>query len=90
MVFSSAIFLFFFFPLVFLLYYLLPNIRLRNILLVISSLLFYAFGEFIYVFLMIASIILNYIFGLLVAKPHHAKTHACDRGVHKFRYTGHF
>ena len=73
MVFSSAIFLFFFFPLVFLLYYLLPNIRLRNILLVISSLLFYAFGEFIYVFLMIASIILNYIFGLLVAKPHHAK-----------------
>ena len=45
MVFSSLTFLFLFLPLVLLLYYILPGIRAKNILLLVASLLFYAWGE---------------------------------------------
>ena len=51
MVFSSVTFLFIFLPIVFVLYTLLPNLTLKNTLLIIASLIFYAFGEPIYVFL---------------------------------------
>ena len=50
MVFSSMTFLCVFLPVVFLLYYLLPGLRVRNGLLIIASLLFYAYGEPVYVF----------------------------------------
>jgi len=66
LVFSSLVFLCVFLPIVFLLYYIIPSIRAKNILLVIFSLLFYAYGEPVYVLLMIASTLLNYIFGLLM------------------------
>ena len=68
MVFSSAIFLFLFFPIVCALYFIVPGIRAKNGLLIIASFIFYAFGEPIYVLLMIGSIIVNYIFGLLEGK----------------------
>lgn len=67
MVFSSTIFLCIFLPLVLLGYYICPK-RGRNLFLLIASLVFYAWGEPKYVFLMIFSIIINYIFGLLMEK----------------------
>ena len=60
MVFSSLEFICIFLPAVFLLYTAIPNHRARNILLIIASLIFYAYGEIIYVLLMIFSSILNY------------------------------
>jgi len=67
MLFSSIVFLFYFFPAVFLLYYLLSFSRLlQNLLLLIASLFFYAWGEPVYVLLMISSIIFNSLFGYIV------------------------
>ena len=68
MVFSSLTFLCIFLPAVFILYGLIPSISGRNILLIIASLIFYAYGEPIYVLLMIGSAVFNYIFALLVGK----------------------
>lgn len=69
MVFSSAIFLFAFLPIIFCLYYILPSsISVRNGLLIMASLLFYAFGEPVYVFLMIGSVGINFIFGRLLGE----------------------
>lgn len=66
MVFSSMAFLCAFFPVVFLLYYVVPGIRTRNILLIIASLFFYAYGEPVYVILMLASTLENYLLGRLI------------------------
>ncbi|MBP5304105.1 MAG: MBOAT family protein [Clostridia bacterium] len=60
MVFSSLTFLCLFMPIVFLLHSVLPSIKAKNVLLIIASLLFYAYGEPIYVLLMIGSSLLNY------------------------------
>lgn len=65
MVFSSATFLFFFLPCTLGLYYLSP-MRLRNALLLFASLVFYAWGEPVYVFLMLGSIAVNWVIGLLM------------------------
>lgn len=67
MVFSSCIFLFVFLPITYLLYCVCPNIKLKNAILIVASLFFYAFGEPIYVFLMIGSIIVNYILARWIA-----------------------
>lgn len=68
MLFASNVFLFEFLPVVLLLYYtVFKRFRLgQNILLLVASLVFYAWGEPKYVLIMIASIIVNYVFGLLV------------------------
>ncbi len=66
MVFSSMTFLCVFFPVVFALYYILPGLRARNVLLILASLLFYAYGEPAYVLLMIFSIVMNYFFGRMM------------------------
>lgn len=68
MVFSSTAFLFIFFPIVYLLYIVMLNIKAKNILLIVFSLLFYAFGEPKAILLMIFSIIINYILSLLIVK----------------------
>lgn len=68
MVFSSLTFLFVFLPIVFILYSIIPSLKIKNVLLVVASLLFYAYGEPVYVLLMIASTFLNYIFGLFVSR----------------------
>ena len=67
MVFSSITFLFYFLPIVIAIYYIVPN-KLKNAILLIFSLLFYFWGEPKYVFLMISSIVITYIFGLLINK----------------------
>ena len=67
MVFSSIAFLFYFLPILLVTYYLVPN-KLKNIVLLAASLLFYFFGEPVYVLLMIASIVSSYMFGLLIDK----------------------
>ncbi len=63
MVFSSPIFLFFFLPLAYVVCRLLPGIRARNIWLAAASVVFYAFGQPVYVLLLLASVCLNYLFG---------------------------
>ena len=63
MLFSSSVFLFIFLPAVLLGYYLLRGQRARNLLLLGASLLFYAWGEPVYVFLMLFSICANYLLG---------------------------
>jgi alginate O-acetyltransferase complex protein AlgI len=65
MVFSSIIFLFLFLPATLLLN-LVAGPRLRNTVLLVLSLVFYAWGEGIYVLMMLGSITLNYLFGLLI------------------------
>ena len=71
--FSSVIFLFVFFPVVFLLYALIPQKTVRNIILAAASLVFYAFGEPIAVIIMVISIVFNYFFGRAAAGEKHAK-----------------
>ena len=67
MLFSSIPFLFYFLPAVILLYFLVP-FKLKNAVLLLSSLLFYAWGEPKYVVLMIASITLFFVCGLAIGK----------------------
>ena len=73
MVFSSLVFLCVFFPVVFVLYYLIPSVSARNVLLIISSLLFYAYGEPVYVLLMVGSAGMNYLYGVLLEKTEKRK-----------------
>lgn len=70
MVFSSLVFLCIFFPVIFCLHSAVPSIKVRNMLLIIASLFFYAFGEPIYVALMVLSAFLNYLCALLMRKTH--------------------
>lgn len=68
MVFSSLVFLCIFLPVVFVLHCIIPSIKARNILLIIASLLFYSFGEPVYVILMVASALANYLCALAVKR----------------------
>ena len=67
MVFSSITFLFYFLPLVILSYFLSPS-KLKNLTLLIFSLIFYTFGEPKYIFIMIFSTIVDYIHALIIDK----------------------
>jgi len=66
MVFSSLIFIFFFLPLFFLSYFILKKRKTRNYALLLFSLIFYAWGEPIYIFLIILSTIVNYYLAILI------------------------
>ncbi len=66
MVFSSTLFLFLFLPVVLTLYALLPGLRARNALLLVVSLLFYAWGEVGFIFLLLGSTLVNWFLGLRV------------------------
>ena len=67
MVFSSITFLFYFLPIVLIIYYLIPN-KYKNIVLLISSFIFYFYGEPKNIYIMILSILATYIFGILIDK----------------------
>ena len=67
MLFSSIPFLFYFLPCVVILYFLAPKC-LKNCVLLLSSLFFYAWGEPKYLLLMLASITQGYVFGLLIER----------------------
>ncbi len=75
MVFSSLLFLFQFFPVVLLLYFIIPRrfLGARNLVLLVSSLVFYAWGEPVTISLMVFSILMNYLLGWMVQKY-------CDKG----------
>ena len=67
MVFSSLVFMFAFLPVVLLFYYILP-VKFRNTFLLVADLIFYGWGEPVLVFLMLFSIVINYIAGILIEK----------------------
>lgn len=66
MVFSSISFLFYFLPLIILLYFIVP-LKLRNITLLIGSLFFYFYGEPKYILVLIFSIVFNYYIGRIIS-----------------------
>ena len=69
MVFSSPIFLFCFLPVVYIVYRFLPGVRSRNGWLAAASLVFYAFGQPVYLPLLLLSAGMNYLFGRLMMCP---------------------
>ncbi|MCR4584688.1 MAG: MBOAT family protein [Lachnospiraceae bacterium] len=75
MVFSSIIFLFCFFPAVLFFYFVLcrKNILAKNVCLLVASLVFYAFGEGKNIVLLLCSIVVNYVFGLLLEPGKHKR-----------------
>ena len=67
MVFSSITFIYYFLPIVLLLYFITPT-KYKNLILFISSLLFYFYGEPIYIWVLLLSCFINYISALLISK----------------------
>ncbi|MBE6953658.1 MAG: MBOAT family protein [Ruminococcaceae bacterium] len=68
MVFSTLTFLYFFFPICLILYFAMPNLRAKNYVLMGMSLLFYAWGEPLCIFLMMLTAFVNYLAGRQIAK----------------------
>lgn len=68
MVFSSLEFLCVFLPVVLVLYSIVPGLWAKNALLIIASLAFYAYGEPVYVLLMLGSVLVNYILALIIGR----------------------
>ncbi len=71
MKFSSFAFLSFFLPVTLVLHTVLPgkrSMKAKNALLIAASLVFYAYGEIIYIFLLLASVLMNYLFGLALGR----------------------
>lgn len=68
MLFSSLTFLFGFLPILLLGYYVVPSRKFKNCILLVFSLLFYAWGEPKYILLMLVTILVSYIMGLLINK----------------------
>lgn len=99
MVFSSPVFLFLFLPIVYLIYTLLPR-KAKNYVLIVASLFFYAWGEPIYILLMIASVSVNYVLARVIGR--HQERRICPKGwlavvvvfnigmLFVFKYTGFF
>ena len=67
MVFSTPYFLFLYLPIVLLLYYISP-LKIRNLTLLIVNLVFYGWGEPVYILIMFASILIDYTHGMLVTR----------------------
>ena len=68
MVFSSLTFLYFFFPLSIVFYFTFQNIRVQNFILLLFSFIFYAWGEPVWVILLLFSWLLDYFNGLIIDK----------------------
>lgn len=67
MYFSSLIFLFVYLPIVMAAYYLIPT-KFRNVFLLFVNLIFYGWGEPVFILIMFVSVAVNYIFGILIEK----------------------
>lgn len=78
MVFSSLTFIFLFLPFIFLVYFSAPR-KWKNAILFIFSLLFYAWGEPIYIFLLIFSTVIDFFLGLYINK--HRDTYKAKLGI---------
>ena len=72
MIFSSLIFLFMFLPLFLLIYYIVP-FKYKNIVILIFSLIFYAFGEPVYILLLLFSSFINYVGSNIIFKSNNDK-----------------
>ena len=81
MVFSSLTFLFAFFPITAALYFLIPNRLWRNAVLLVASLLFYAWGEPVYVLLLLLATLESWLGGLLLARQRGARARRWVLGV---------
>ncbi len=68
MVFSTLTFLYFFFPACLILYFAMPTLRTKNYALMAMSLLFYAWGEPLCLFLMMLTAFVNYLGGRMIAR----------------------
>ncbi len=66
MVFSSAIFLFVFFPAVFAVYHIVPGVKGKNAVLLLASLVFYSFGRLVYVPVLLGGVLVNWGAGRLL------------------------
>ena len=77
MVFSTPFFLFFYLPIVLAAYYVTP-LRFRNAVLLLVNLIFYGWGEPVYILIMFASIAIDYTHGMLVAR---CKAKGNDKGA---------
>lgn len=75
MVFSSILFIIAFLPAVLAAYYIAPR-RIKNLVLLLASLIFYAWGEPLYVFLMLYSILFNYVMGIDIERHQKKKKSA--------------
>ncbi|MBR2743128.1 MAG: MBOAT family protein, partial [Clostridia bacterium] len=75
MVFSTTLFLFIYLPVVLLLYYITP-LKGRNVVLLLANLVFYGWGEPVYIAVMAASVLFDYIFGIQVERNRENKSAA--------------
>ncbi len=101
MVFSSLLFLFWFIPIFFCLYYIV-GAKWRNIVLFAGSIVFYAWGEPVYLILIFISIAVNYFAGLGLSRPLEGERSAAEKIIFiscmvfdfgmlfVFKYTGFF
>lgn len=80
MVFSSTLFIFFFLPAVLLVYFAVPG-RLRNFVLLFFSLIFYSWGEPVYILIMLFSTIFDYVNGLLIGRFQSRRRHGAAKAV---------
>ncbi len=78
---SSAAYLFCFLPIGTAAYFLIPNLRGKNIFLIIFGLIFYAFGQIEGVILLLLSSAVNYAAGVLIARGWREKTEFIDAEV---------
>ncbi len=79
MLFSGTVFLLLFLPLLLLVYFIIPNryLSVRNVVLIVFSLIFYSFGGIKYTAFLLLSALLNYLGALTVSvlsKPHYRRT----------------
>ena len=81
MVFSSAFFIYAFLPALMVLYYLVKDARWRRGVLLTFSLLFYTVGEPVYIFLMLGSALMNYVFALMIGKAQAAQQNQSARNA---------
>lgn len=71
--FSSPIFLFWFLPLTLFLYFVMPGRSAKNLLLALSGVFFYAWGEPAFVMIMLLSVLVSYLAGILIEKHRYSK-----------------
>ncbi|MCK5219490.1 hypothetical protein KAR10_08210 [bacterium] len=74
MIFSSVTFLFYFLPMVLLVYFVVQP-KLRNLVFMLAGLVFYFWGAGGIVLILVSSIILNWLLGLLAEKTRHSPNH---------------
>lgn len=93
MVFSSAVFLFLFLPVVVLLHTVIKNNNVRNGMLIAASLIFYAFGEPVCIALLVGSVFVNFFFGYILTQKKNKAILALAVGLNLlllifYKYTG--